>query len=252
MKNFIISEFLSVYNETETFCGTAEDIINELGDDLLWEIVHEALEVNPKPLCIFDEDEVEQYVYTQAKRRILSLKDNLTILSKQLSDCGITISTITISLVESTLALLEKARCDSSFFSYTGRFIEECLRVFVEKASWQINAYETDADLIKGREIVQGVGEPGAVLWFGIPEQGPQDPWIITRNTKDLSFWFTENDSWMFISSISNLRESSLIWYTAECCYAIPDMAEIRERCPVELCSSDSGCLVISRLIGQQ
>ncbi len=249
MKYYLINKAYGLAEQTDFFCTTEEDVIKVIGEDFSYEVINTAFETIEKyPLSVFDEMEVESYIYSHAEDYIRSRKNELVIESQHISDTGEVIKTFKISIENYILNRLEEDQIDCQSNCRVGQYIESCLSLFCDKASWHISIIDLSGNIVDLEETNRPVCDSSnIILWFGVKRFGPQTPWIITNETSDLSFWF-ERDSWLFLEAISNMEEGTLIWYIYECGNWTPDIDLIRQKCPVSFSASDTGKLVIERV----
>ena len=248
--NYLINKTYGIFEQTEYFCNSEEDVIDSIGDELFREIINNSFDtLEACPQSVFDENVIESQIYSQVKDLILSKRDELMFISQQIIETSEVVRSCSISLLDYVLYMLEDDHGDCLSSCRVGEYIESCLMLFCEKASWHISLVDDSGVITDIKKGLSSIIDPSNIcLWFGTDENGPQTPWMITKETKDLSFWF-ETVPWSFLEAISNMCESTLIWYTAECAYWVPDIDQIRRKCPVSFSETDTGESVIKELI---
>jgi len=248
--NYLINKTYGVFEQTEFFCNSEEDVIDSTGEDLFREIINNSFDnLEAYPQSVFDENVIESYIYSQVKDYILSKRDELVFISQQINETSEVVRSCSISLLDYILYMLDEDHEDCQSSCRVGGYIESCLMLFCERASWHISIVDDSGAITDIKDRLSSIIDLSNIcLWFGTHEYGPQTPWMITIATTDLSFWF-ETDPWSFLEAISNMCESTLIWYTVECAFWVPDIDQIRRKCPVSFLETDTGESIIKELI---
>lgn len=224
-----------------------DDIESIIGEDFFWDIVQEAIDsVEVEPAGVFNEDDLMDKIYSCAEKYINDKENEIALTVEEISEDEGIISSTKISTLERVLFYLDEDKHDCNSSNRVASYIEESLQAFVKKSKWHIEFLNmNDSGCSEKSQGINTNNNP--IIWYGLDEKGPCLPWIITSEDDNLSFWF-EEDSWSFLDSISDLSESTLIWYTGECEYWTPDMEEIRRTCPIHFTESDNGEDVIRKV----
>ena len=96
--------------------------------------------------------------------------------------------------------------------------------------------------------------EQTPVMWFGLPEEKPEEGWIL--NIADdpetgkswSSFWFC-NDLWEdWKNRVSGADDNFLTWMTAECDLSLTSLKDVLASCPIPINTEDDYDTLISRI----
>ena len=247
----IENQAFGIIRETAEYCCESEKVADAIGEDFFWDILREAfsnLEVVPDGTFI--KAVIDQKLYMHTIAYIDGLRNDLQFNVKQFSDAGEQIDSMNVSMVDYMLRLVDEDRSDCSWDCRINSYIESCLESFVESASWHVGVMGRNTEAIRLLDSIQASKMPDddyIIIWYGLDYPIMKSPWVITRETENMSFWFNETP-WTFMEAISDLNEGSLIWYTAECNNWTPNMASIREKCPLVFSEDESGETVLRRI----
>lgn len=141
----------------------------------------------------------------------------------------------TISVVAIFLKLLENESSYGEFDANVGAYVESCLMDFTASSRWHYGHISRNGELVNASSA-DGI----PLLWYGPDNTPPIDKWSIKYGESLSKHWF-EEDSWELLNYlIDQCAEGFSIWYTAECCYWLPDMEEILSICPISFSEADS------------
>lgn len=251
MKYVIEIPNCDIFQETDHFCTTAEEVVNELENDFfVQDTLREMMDccsVGDGVSGYYDEDMMTKALCEDMSRQILKLDKWLIAKSRQTSDTGEVIEERTISLSD-----IIREEWDWNTGDYlTDRIchcIESDLLELVEDAQWFIGVQHkldgTIEPLTDGMSLDEHDKE--LIIWYYREGETPVSPWIIREDTADLSFWFEVN-VWEFFQHLSNLDSGTLLWYSEYDC-AIPDMDDVLDTCPVTIWDTDTGKEVIEKV----
>ena len=218
MRYYINNPVCGITKETEQPCTCDEDVLEILDDDFMEAFINVAFEtVEVQPKGCFIEKQVEEYVYSTVENYLRKKENELLFFSITRDDNGNEITRQPISLLDKALEWLDDDRSDCQSNCRVCCYIESCLYEFSVNGEWHIGVRDRASN-----KIIDYTPNPEAirqdddlVLWFGIQGQQPHCPWLIDKDTKDLSFWF-EIDSWTFMEAITDCDDITLTWYTDE------------------------------------
>ena len=187
------------------------DAIKEFDLDVIYPSFIEQTELNIKER------------YADAVIEIIAYNDDGTIR------CSSTISVAAIFL-----KLLENENSYSEFDANVGAYVESCLMCFTASSRWHYGHISRNGELVNA-----GRADGIPLLWYGPDNTPPIDKWTI-KYGEDFSDIWGQPDNWELLNClIDNCTECFSIWYTAECCYWLPDMEEILSTCPVPFLLND-------------
>ena len=241
--HFLLENPTIGYKEiTKALCTCDEDVLRLLDSDYLEELLSDAFDsIEMEPKECFVEEQVEEALYSAAEQYLRNNENDYIFFSITKDEDGNEINKLAISILDKAIEYLHDDRIDCNSSCRICTYTESCLMKFASEGKWQIG-FRNKAN----NEIT--VYKPGSantfhkddlVLWFGVEEKLSEEPWIISKETKDLSFWFT-TQAWDFLQCVSDYNDGTLTWYCAEIACDVPDIDEIRNECMIQFNETDT------------